>query len=108
MSEEKKLTAIHSIENPKRRIVEDLKIRNKDNMKLCAGEYFGNKFTYAQTFKMFDDFKKAFIYVDGLNKDTITISTPSTIASVNAFYGALDANKVLNMTGPGFLHAYTE
>ena len=108
MSEEKKLTAIHSIENPKRRIVEDLKIRNKDNMKLCAGEYFGNKFTYAQTFKMFDDFKKAFIHVDGLNKDTITISTPSTIASVNAFYGALDANKVLNMTGPGFLHAYTE
>lgn len=108
MSEEKKLTNTISIENPKRRIVEDLKIRNKNNMQLCAGEYFGNKFTYDQTFKMFDDFKKAFIHIDGLNKDTITISTPSTIASVNAFYGALDANKVLNMTGPGFLHAYTE
>ena len=96
------------IENPRRRIVEDLKIRNKDNMKGVAGEYFGSKFTYAETFNMFEDYKKAFITVDGLNEDTITISAPSTIASVNAFYGALDANKVLNMTGPGFLHAYTE
>lgn len=96
------------IENPKLRVVEDLKIRNKDNMKGIAGEYFGNKFTYAQTFKMFEDYKKAFIDIDGLNEDTITISAPSTIASVNAFYGALDANKVINMTGPGFLHAYTE
>lgn len=96
------------IENPRRRIVEDLKIRNKDNMKGIAGEYFGSKFTYAETFNMFEDYKKAFITVDGLNEDTITISAPSTIASVNAFYGALDANKVLNMTGPGFLHAYTE
>ena len=45
------------IENPKRRIVEDLKIRNKDNMRGIAGEYFGSKFTYAQTFKMFEDYK---------------------------------------------------
>lgn len=96
------------IENPKLRIVEDLKIRNKNNMNLIAGEYFGNKYTYKETFKMFEDYKKAFIDIDGLNEDTITISAPSTIASVNAFYGALDANKVLNMTGPGFLHAYTE
>ncbi|MBQ7133615.1 MAG: AMP-binding protein [Ruminococcus sp.] len=96
------------IENPKLRIVEDLKIRNKDNMKVIAGEYFGSKFTYAQTFKMFEDYKKAFIAIDGFNEDTITISAPSTIASINAFYGALDANKIVNMTGPGFLHAYTE
>lgn len=96
------------IENPKRRIVEDLKIRNKENMSGVAGEYFGSKFTYAQTFNMFEDYKKAFIQIDGLNENTITISAPSTIASVNAFYGALDADKVVNMTGPGFLHAYTE
>lgn len=49
------------IDNPKRRIVEDLKIRNKDNMKVVAGEYFGSKFTYEQTFQMFDEYKKAFI-----------------------------------------------
>lgn len=108
MEEENKKTNDLSISNPKRRIVEDLKIRNKDNMKGIAGEYFGNKFTYSQTFKMFEDYKKAFITIDGLNEDTITISAPSTIASVNAFYGALDANKVVNMTGPGFLHAYTQ
>lgn len=108
MQTEKKLTGYPSIENPKRRIVEDLKIRNKDNMNIVAGEYFGSKFTYAETFKMFEDFKKAFIAVDGLNENTITISAPSTIASVNAFFGAIDANKVVNMTGPGFLHAYTE
>lgn len=96
------------IKNPKIRIVDDLKNRNKNNMNLIAGEYFGNKYTYKETFKMFEDYKKAFIAVDGLNENTITISAPSTIASVNAFYGALDANKVLNMTGPGFLHAYTE
>ncbi len=108
MQAENKQTDYSSIANPKRRIVEDLKIRNKDNMKGIAGEYFGNKFTYSQTFKMFEDYKKAFIAIDGLNEDTITISAPSTIASVNAFYGAIDANKVVNMTGPGFLHAYTE
>ena len=28
------------IENPKRRIVEDLKIRNKNNMKIVAGGVF--------------------------------------------------------------------
>ena len=38
------------IDNPKRRIVEDLKIRNKDNMKVVAGEYFGSKFTYEQPY----------------------------------------------------------
>ncbi len=73
-----------------------------------AGEYFGNKYTYKQTFQMIEDYKKAFIQIDGVNENTITISAPSTIASVNAFYGAMDANKVVNMTGPGFLHAYTE
>ena len=109
MPAEKNLTGCNiTIENPQRRIVEDLKIRNKNNMRGIAGEYFGNKFTYAKTFKMFEDYEKAFIEIDGLNEDTITISAPSTIASVNAFYGALDANKVINMTGPGFLHAYTE
>ena len=38
----------------KRRIVEDLKLRNQDHMNLIAGEYFGSKFTYAQTFEMFE------------------------------------------------------
>lgn len=104
METEKKLTGYSSIENPKRRIVEDLKIRNKDNMKVVAGEYFGSKFTYAQTFEMFENYKKAFIAIDGLNEDTITISAPSTIASVNVFYGAMDANKVVNMTGKIWLH----
>ena len=70
------------IENPRLRVVEDLRIRNKDNMKNVAGEYFGSKFTYAETFQMFEDFKKAFIHVDGLEESAITISAPSTIASV--------------------------
>lgn len=96
------------IENPKKRIVEDLKIRNKNNMEGIAEEYFGSKFTYAQMFEMFENYKKAFIQIDGLNENTITISAPSTIAAVNAFYGALDANKIVNMTAPGFLHAYPE
>lgn len=91
-----------------RRIVEDLKFRNQDNMRGIAGEYFGNKFTYEQTFQMIEAYKNAFIELDGLNENAITISSPSTIASVNAFYGAIDANKIVNMTGPGFLHAYTE
>jgi len=57
MPTEKKLTGSSTIENPKRRIVEDLKIRNKDNMAGIAGEYFGSKFTYTQTFKMFEDYR---------------------------------------------------
>lgn len=57
---------MQTIENPRLRVVEDLKIRNQQNMKVIAGEYFGSKFTYAETFKMFEDFKKALIYVDGL------------------------------------------
>lgn len=97
-----------SIENPRLRVVEDLRIRNKGNLKNIAGEYFGSKFTYAETFKMFEDFKKAFIQLDGREESAITISAPSTIASVNAFYGAIDANKIANMVGPGFLQAFTE
>lgn len=91
-----------------KRLVEDLKIRNLDNMKGIAGGYFGSKFTYAHTFRMIEEYKRAFIELDGLNENAITISAPSTIASVNAFYGAIDANKIVNMTGPGFLHAYTK
>lgn len=64
------------IKNPKRRIVEALKIRNKDNIRGVAGEIFGSKFTYSQTFKMFENYKKAFIAIDGLNEGTITISVP--------------------------------
>lgn len=108
METEKKLTGYPSIENPKRRVVEDLKIRNKDNMDIVAGEYFGAKYTYAESFDMIENYKKAFIAIDGLNENSITICAPSTIASVNAFYGAIDANKPVNLTGPGFLHAYTE
>lgn len=94
--------------NPKRRVVEDLKIRNQGNGKTIAGEYYGSKFNYDDTFKMFNDYKKAFLHLEGQNESAITISAPSTIASVNAFYGAIDANKIANMTGPGFLYTYTD
>lgn len=94
--------------NPRRTVIEDLKIRNIGNEKAIAGEYYGNEFSYEQTFKMFDDYKKAFISLDGINDNPITISAPSTISSVNAFYGAIGANKIANMTGPGFLFEYTE
>lgn len=77
-------------------------------MDAIAGEYFGAQYTYFQTFEMFENFKNAFIQIDGLNENAITISCPSTIASVNAFYGAIDADKIVSLTGPGFLHAYTE
>lgn len=97
-----------TIENPKVRILDDMKKRNKSNMRIIAGEYFGAQFTYEQTFRMIEDYKKAFIAIDGLNEQSITISAPSTIASVNAFFGAIDANKPINLTSPGFLHAYTE
>ena len=96
------------INTPHERVVDYLKIRNKDTMQVVAGEYFGSKYTYAETFKMIENYKKAFIKIDGLNEDAITICTPSTIASVNAFYGAIDANKVVNLMPPGFLIAYTE
>ena len=96
------------INTPHERVVDYLKIRNKDTMQVVAGEYFGSKYTYAETFKMIENYKKAFINIDGLNKDAITICAPSTIASVNAFYGAIDADKVVNLMPPGFLIAYTE
>ena len=91
----------------KRRVVEELKFRNQGNMETIAGEYFGAQYTYGQTFDMFDAYKKAFLSIDGINGGPITISAPSTIASVNAFYGAMDANKIVNLTGPGFLQVYT-
>ncbi len=96
------------INTPHERVVDYLKIRNKDTMQVVAGEYFGSKYTYAETFKMIEDYKKAFINIDGLNEDAITICAPSTIASVNAFYGAIDADKVVNLMPPGFLITYTE
>lgn len=40
---------MQTIENPRIRVVEDMKIRNRDNMKIVAGEYFGSKFTYGET-----------------------------------------------------------
>lgn len=97
-----------SIVNPRKRVVDDLQCRNKDNMTVIAGEYYGSMFTYAETFQMFQDYKKAFLSIDGIGGNAITISAPSTIASVNAFYGAIDANKIANMVGPGFLHAFPE
>jgi len=99
---------MEEIINPKRRVVEDLKIRNESNMNFIASEYFGNKYSYADTFKMFEDYKKAFISLDGVTRDPITISAPSIVSSVNAFYGAMDANKIVNLTGPGFLFTYPE
>ena len=99
---------MEEIINPKRRVVEDLKIRNEKNMNIVASEYFGNKYSYKDTFKMFEDYKKAFISLDGINRDPITISAPSIVSSVNAFYGAMDANKIVNLTGPGFLFTYPE
>ncbi len=96
------------VNTPRRRVVEDLILRNEKNMHIVAGEYFGSKFTYAQTFQMFDNYKKALLQIDGNNDGIITISAPSTIASVNTFYGTIDANKIANLVGPGFLHAFTE
>ena len=37
------------IKNPKMRVVEYLKYKNRDNGKAIASEYFGNKFTYDNT-----------------------------------------------------------
>lgn len=96
------------IENPHIRVVDDLIRRNANNGKVIAGEYFGSKYTYDETFKMFEDYKKAFLSLDGTNPSSITISSPSTIASVNAFYGAMDANKIVNAFGPGFLNVFPE
>ena len=95
------------IKNPKRRVIEDLKIRNENNGDIIAGEYFGSKFTYDETFKMFNDFKKAFLSLDGKEEKPVVISAPSTIATVNAFYGAIDADKIAVPAGPGFIHAFT-
>ena len=96
------------IENPHIRVVDDLKIRNKENGKVVASEYFGSKYTYSETFKMFEDYKKAFLSLDGNDSESITISSPSIVSSVNAFYGAMDANKIVNAFGPGFLATYPE
>ena len=90
------------------RILVDIRRRNKDNMGVTAHEYFGKKYSYKEAIKMIEDYQKAFIALDGLNNNPITISAPSTVASVNAFYGAIDANKIVNMTGPGFLYEYTK
>jgi len=99
---------MEEIKNPRRRVVEDLKIRNKNNLKITASEYYGNKYTYEETFKMFEDYKKAFISLDGINRNPITLCTPSIVSSVNAFYGAMDANKIVNLIGPGFLYTYPQ
>lgn len=99
---------IDTIGNKKLRIVDDLKERNKYLEKVTAGVYFENKFSYDQTFKMIEEYKKAFLSLSGKEFETITISTPATISAVNAFYGAMDANKIVNSFGPGFLYAFTD
>lgn len=96
------------IRNPKRGLVDDIKIHNQGRSDLIAGEYFGARYSYEQTYQMIEAFKKAFIAIDGYNENTITICAPSTIASVNAFYGATEANKIINLISPGFLTIKTE
>lgn len=96
------------IENPHRRVVEDLKVRNIANKKGVASEYFGNKYTYDDTFKMFEAYKKAFLSLDGTDDEKIVIAAPSIVSSVNAFYGAIDANKIAVPVSPGFLVAFTD
>ncbi len=96
------------IENPHRRVVEDLKLRNANHKDIIAQEYFGNKFTYDETFKMFEEYRKGFLSLDGKDSDTIIISAPSIVSSVNAFYGAIDADKKAAPLGPGFLTAFTD
>lgn len=97
-----------TIEAPQRRVVEDIKIRNKNNGNGIASDYFGNKITYNDTFKMFADYKKAFRSLDGAEDEKIVIAAPSIVSSVNAFYGAIDANKIAVPVSPGFLNAFTE
>ena len=73
----KALEPIRKIINPRRRIVEDLLVRNRNNMNVIAGEYFGSRYTYQQTYRMFSDYKKAFNSLLGeSNKSPITISAP--------------------------------
>jgi len=40
------------IEYPRKRVVDDLQCRNKDNLTVIAGEYYGSMFTYAETGSM--------------------------------------------------------
>lgn len=96
------------IQNPHHRVIEDLKIRNQNNGDVIASNYFGGTYTYNETFQMFEDYKKGFLSLDGVNTDPIVISAPSTVASVNSFYGAIDADKIAVPTSPGFLTAFTE
>ena len=58
MQEQKMIESL-SIENPRRRIIDDLKIRNKNNMKIIAGEYFGAEYSYEKTFQLMDYSKKS-------------------------------------------------
>ena len=76
---------INDMEEVKKTIMQDLKDRNKNNMNITAHEYFGNKYSYKQAFEMIDDYKKAFVSLDGTEEKPITISAPSTVASVNSF-----------------------
>ena len=98
----------YDMDQENKTIMQDLRDRNKANMNITAHEYFGNKYSYKQAFEMINDYKKAFVSLDGTEEKPITISAPSTVASVNSFYGAMDANKIVNMTGPGFLYEYTK
>ncbi len=96
------------LDGPQMRVVDYLKEKNKDNGKVVAGQYFGSNYTYDETFKMFNDYKKAFLSLEGKGENGILIASPSTISSVNAFFGAMDANKIACPIGQGFLQTFTE
>ena len=99
---------VNDMINPKRGLVDDIKYHNLGRESLIASEYYGAKYTYSQMYQMIEDYKRAFIAIDGNNSDSITIVAPSTVASVNAFYGATEANKIINLISPGFLNIKTE
>ena len=89
-------------------IVENLKLRNAEDMEVTAIDYYGTQFSYQQLFEKIELYKNAFIHLCGESRKPVTIVTPTIPSSIFAFYGAMDANKIINLTSPGFITAYTK
>lgn len=89
-------------------ILQNLKLRNTENMDVAAIDYYGSVFSYRQLFDKIDVYKRAFLKLCGTSRKPVTIVTPTIPSSIFALYGAIDSNKIANLTSPGFISVYTK
>ena len=89
-----------TIEVPNISVFEQLYVRNKDNMKAVALNYFNKKMTFRQFFDEINTCAKALKSVGIREGDVVTICMPNTPEAAISFYAVNKIGAIANMLHP--------